>query len=168
MADATALRLGMVAGEASGDLLGGLLLQGIHKRCARLVKEGRLFKAYREQGHGFWAVQRRADGVLVGMCGLFKRPALPEPDIGYALLQAQWGKGLVGEALSAVIDYAFNTLNMNRIEADIDPRNAASAKTLERLGFQKEGYLRERWIVGDEISDTALYGLLQHDWKAEA
>ena len=48
--------------------------------------EGRLFTAYRELGHGFWAVVRREDGMLVGMCGLFKRPALPEPDLGYALL----------------------------------------------------------------------------------
>ena len=54
--------------------------------------EGRLFKAYREQGHGFWAVQREADGELLGMCGLFKRAGLPEPDIGYALLAAHEGQ----------------------------------------------------------------------------
>ena len=53
---------------------------------------------------------------------------------------------------------------LNRVEADIDPRNEASARTLERLGFRREGLLRERWIVGDEVSDTALYGLLQRDW----
>ncbi len=87
-------------------------------------------------------------------------------DIGYALLQAQWGKGLVGEALSAVIDYAFKTLNMNRIEADIDPRNEASAKVLDRLAFVKEGYMRERWIVNGEVCDTAFYGLLKRDWDA--
>ncbi|RZJ05500.1 MAG: GNAT family N-acetyltransferase, partial [Rubrivivax sp.] len=48
--------------------------------------EKRLFAPYRERGHGFWGVQRREDGVLVGMCGLFKRAVLPEPDLGYALL----------------------------------------------------------------------------------
>ena len=72
------------------------------------------------------------------------------------------------EALRALIAYGFGTLNLNRIEADVDPRNAASAKTLERQGFLKEGYLRERWIVGDEVSDSALYGLLQRDWMASA
>lgn len=87
-------------------------------------------------------------------------------DIGYALLQAQWGKGLVGEAMGAVIDYAFNTLNMNRIEADIDPRNEASAKVLERMAFIREGYMRERWIVNGEVCDTAFYGLLRRDWEA--
>ena len=50
------------------------------------------------------------------------------------------------------------------MEADIDPRNHASARSLERLGFTREGLLRERWIVKGEVSDTALYGLLQREW----
>ena len=71
-------------------------------------------------------------------------------------------------ALQALLRYAFQTLDLNRLEADIDPRNVASARTLERLGFQKEGYLRERWIVNDEISDTCLYGLLRREWQQHA
>ena len=55
------------------------------------------------------------------------------------------------QTLQALLQYAFETLNLNRLEADIDPRNQASAKTLERLGFQKEGHLREQWIVNDEV-----------------
>ena len=70
------------------------------------------------------------------------------------------------EALRALLDFGFGELDLNRIEADIDPRNGASARTLERLGFTKEGYLRERWIVGDEVSDTALYGLLRREWRS--
>ncbi len=70
----------------------------------------------------------------------------------------------MSQALQALLGYAFQTLDLNRLEADIDPRNLASAKTLERLGFQKEGHLRERWIVNDEVSDTALYGLLRREW----
>jgi RimJ/RimL family protein N-acetyltransferase len=68
------------------------------------------------------------------------------------------------EALTALVEYAFTTLDLQRLEADIDPRNAASARTLERLGFQKEGHLRERWIVNGEISDTWWYGLLRREW----
>ena len=71
----------------------------------------------------------------------------------------------MNEALHSLLDYGFGQLNLNRVEADIDPRNEASAKTLERLGFVKEGYLRERWIVGNEVSDTVLYGLLQREWR---
>src|SRR5260221_531021 len=55
--------------------------------------------------------------------------------------------------------------NLNRLEADIDPRNVASARSLERFGFKKEGHLRERWIVAGEVSDTGFYGLLQSDWR---
>ena len=87
-------------------------------------------------------------------------------DIGYALVQAHWGKGYLAEAMTAVLDYGFAELDLNRIEADIDPRNDASARLLERMAFQKEGHLRERWIVNGEICDTTFYGLLKRDWEA--
>jgi RimJ/RimL family protein N-acetyltransferase len=70
------------------------------------------------------------------------------------------------EALVAVVDYAFGPLGLRRLEADTDPRNLASQRALERLGFTREGLLRERWQVGDEISDTALFGLLAREWVA--
>jgi [ribosomal protein S5]-alanine N-acetyltransferase len=89
-------------------------------------------------------------------------------EIGYMLGRSHWGKGLAREAVTLAIDYAFGPLGLRRLEADIDPRNLASEKFLERLGFQKEGYLRERWQVGGEISDTALFGLLKRDWEARA
>jgi RimJ/RimL family protein N-acetyltransferase len=57
-------------------------------------------------------------------------------------------------------------MRLNRIEADIDPLNRASARVLERQGFVMEGLLRERWIVGDLKSDSALYGLLARDYEA--
>jgi RimJ/RimL family protein N-acetyltransferase len=68
------------------------------------------------------------------------------------------------EVLCAYVDHLFGPLQLHRLEADIDPRNLASARSLERLGFQKEGHLRERWIVEGEVSDTALYGLLATEW----
>jgi RimJ/RimL family protein N-acetyltransferase len=64
------------------------------------------------------------------------------------------------------VDHAFSALDLNRLEADIDPRNNASGRSLERLGFQKEGVMRERWIVNGEVSDTVFYGLLRSEWKA--
>ncbi len=69
------------------------------------------------------------------------------------------------EALQALLSYAFETLDLRRLEADVDPRNQASIQTLERLGFQKEGFLRERWEVGGEIQDALFYGLLRPEWK---
>ena len=63
------------------------------------------------------------------------------------------------EALSALLDYAFTESNLNRVEADTDPRNERSARVLDRLKFSKEGLFRERCIVDGEISDAAMYGL---------
>ena len=70
----------------------------------------------------------------------------------------------MNEALSGLLDYGFTELDLNRIEADTDARNERSARLLERLGFLKEGLFRERCIVNDEISDSAMYGLLRRDW----
>ena len=107
-----------------------------------------------------------ATAELVGECNLrdfYEQNRRAE--IGYALARPHWGKGYLTEALTAFLNHAFNDMLLNRIEADIHPDNLASAKSLDRLGFRQEGLLRERWIVGDEVSDTAFYGLLAADWK---
>jgi RimJ/RimL family protein N-acetyltransferase len=107
--------------------------------------------------------------TVLGTCSLFAfNESCRRAEVGYALARPAWGAGLMNEALRALLVYAFGELRLNRIEADIDPRNSASAKSLERLGFVREGLLRERWIVAGEVSDTALYGLLQRDWLAAA
>lgn len=111
-------------------------------------------------------VEYKADGVLIGTCTLHQiHRQNRRAELGYALGSAWWGKGLMHEALVAFVGHAFGHMMLHRLEADIDPRNIASAKSLERLGFQREGYLRERWIVAGEVSDSALYGLLARDWQ---
>lgn len=103
--------------------------------------------------------------ALVGTCTLFAfHPTNRRAEIGYALASAQWGRGYMNEALVRLVTYAFRDLDLHRLEADIDPANAASERTLLRLGFVHEGRLRERWIVGDTISDSNVYGLLRHEW----
>lgn len=82
-------------------------------------------------------------------------------EVGYALARPYWNQRYAGEALGAVIDYGFRELDLNRIEADIDPANVASARLLERYGFRKEGYMPERWIVNGQPADTVYYGLLR-------
>ena len=72
----------------------------------------------------------------------------------------------MNEALTALLDHGFSELALNRVEADVDPRNTASIKCLARLGFAYEGLLRQRWIVGGEVSDSAIYGLLCEEWVA--
>jgi len=101
--------------------------------------EGRLFKAYRELGHGFWAVQRRSDGLLVGMCGLFKRPALPEPDLGYALLARHEGRGYALEAARGCVAHAKQVLGWRTLMAITAVDNPPSVALLGKLGFVEQG-----------------------------
>ncbi|TXH51963.1 MAG: N-acetyltransferase [Burkholderiaceae bacterium] len=112
-------------------------------------------------------VFQRDGGVLIGTASLFHlNEACRRAEIGYGIARPHWRRGYMGEAVRALIAYAFGELGLHRLEADIDPRNIASARSLESLGFTREGLLRERWIVGGEVSDSALYGLLAREWPA--
>jgi len=113
-----------------------------------------------------WVVARREDDAVVGTCTLFRfEPRHRRAEIGYALRSDHWGRGLGEEAASLALDWGFRTLGLHRVEADIDPRNAGSRRLLERLGFASEGLLRERYFVGEDTSDTELFGLLEGDWR---
>jgi ribosomal-protein-alanine N-acetyltransferase len=106
-------------------------------------------------------------GKLVGQVALYRFDQQNRRcDVGYALGRAHWGQGYLAEALGAMLGHGFAALGLNRVEADIDPRNVASAKVLERMGFKMEGLMPERWIVAGEVCDTAFYGLLGSGWKA--
>jgi RimJ/RimL family protein N-acetyltransferase len=106
-------------------------------------------------------------GELVGNASLHHFvDASRRCELGYALARAHWGRGYVSEALRALLDYGFTVLDLNRVEADIDPRNEASARVLDKLGFRKEGFMPERWIVQGEPADTVFYGLLRSYWNA--
>lgn len=105
--------------------------------------------------------------VVIGSCSLFHLDTqCRRAEIGYGMVSTSWGNGYMHEALTALINFGFEAQDLNRIEADIDPRNEASLRSVERLGFVREGHLRERWIVEGEISDSSIYGLLRRDWLA--
>jgi [ribosomal protein S5]-alanine N-acetyltransferase len=113
-----------------------------------------------------WGIARRSDDHLIGSVTLFNLDFYHRrAEIGYALGREFWGQGYMSEALTALLRYAFAELGLHRIEADIDPRNAASIRTVEKLGFQREGHLRERWQTNGEIQDAYFYGLLKQDFK---
>lgn len=114
-----------------------------------------------------WAITETAADDLIGTVTLTawsKRNRRME--LGYMLSPAHWGKGYASEAVRAVLGFAFERMRLHRVEAELDPRNTASARLLERLGFREEGLLRERWYVYDEWCDSALYGLLREDFGA--
>jgi [ribosomal protein S5]-alanine N-acetyltransferase len=111
----------------------------------------------------FVVVHRKSDRVI-GTCLLFHfdKPSA-RAEVGSLLAQAYWGAGYMHEAMQAFVTFSFRQVKLRRLEAEIDPRNVASAKLLERLGFVREGLLRQRWKMKGEITDSALYGLLLAD-----
>jgi RimJ/RimL family protein N-acetyltransferase len=123
--------------------------------------------AYADGSSLLFAITLAATGEVIGntrLYGFFDQNK--RADLGYILARAHQGRGYMHEALTASLDHACGALDLNRIEADVDPRNTASRQALERLGFVQEGYLRERWIVDNEICDTVFYGLLRRDWRS--
>ena len=113
-----------------------------------------------------WGIARNTDDRIIGTCTLNHiDTGNRRAELGYALGHEHWGNGYMREALTALLNFCFGELSMHRIEADVDPKNVSSVRTLERLGFQREGYLRERWLVGGGVQDSLFYGLLRREWQ---
>ncbi len=129
---------------------------------------GRVLAGYEDGTSLQLAIERKEDAAFLGLCLLFnfQRPSR-RGEIGYALASPYWSRGYMSEALPALVDHAFGRMGLNRLEADIDPRNVASARVLARLGFRREGILRERWIVRGEVSDSEIHALLRREWAAQ-
>jgi RimJ/RimL family protein N-acetyltransferase len=95
----------------------------------------------------------------------WKAHSAAEHALAESLAEGFWGQGLATEGAGGLLRWAFETLDLNRVQAESDTRNAASARVLVKLGFVLEGTLREDCIVNGEVSDSAVYGLLRRDWK---
>ena len=89
---------------------------------------------------------------------------LARGEMGWAFHPAVAGRGYATEAVRALIGIAFGTYGMRRVIAQLDPRNAPSARLCERVGMTREAYLREDCWAKGEWTDTAIYGLLAREW----
>ena len=128
----------------------------------------RIERDFRERTHFTWGVAPREGGELIGTCTLFQLElAHRRAEVGFALGRAQWGRGLAGETLARVLRFAFEILDLHRIEADADPDNARSLRLLEKQGFRREGLMRERWHHLGEVRDGVCLGLLRPEWVGE-
>jgi RimJ/RimL family protein N-acetyltransferase len=111
-------------------------------------------------------MERLEDGAVIGYCDLFNIDRdCRKGEIGYGLLTKERGFGLMHEALTAFLHCVLHVLALNRVMAEINPANTNSEKTVQRLGFTKEGHFRENCIVNGVVSDSVFYGLLKRDWE---
>lgn len=113
------------------------------------------FVMYDQYGYGPYRVALQADDMPIGICGLFRRPALDDPDIGYAVLPAWAGQGYAMEAARAVLDDARDRLRLPRVTAIVAPDNLRSVRLLKKLGLE---YVRMFRMRGDD-KDVALYAI---------
>lgn len=119
-----------------------------------------------EEGSGARVViEHASDGTFLGWCTFNGwNPDFRSASLGYCLRQSAWGHGYATEAARALLHWAFGALDLNRVQAEADTRNAPSARVLEKLGFLREGTLREDCIVNGDVSDSWVYGLLRREW----
>ena len=114
-----------------------------------------------------WAIVLRSENKVIGGCALRNLDtAAGRIEIAYALAQRCWRRGLMSEALSALVEFCFARLHLYRVEAIVMPENVASCRMLEKLGFQREGVLRHRDYLKGAHHDMAMYALLREEWRA--
>ncbi|MDA8340642.1 MAG: GNAT family protein [Actinomycetota bacterium] len=112
------------------------------------------------------AVDRVSDEAFIGWCSLNRwNPDHRSASLGYCFSEAAWGHGYATEAARELLRWAFDSLDLNRVQAETDTRNVASARVLEKLGFVREGTLREDCVVNGEVSDSWVYGLIRREWQ---
>lgn len=112
-----------------------------------------------------WGLQPRGQHELVGSCGLFAwNRAWRKCTLGYELNASARGQGLMHEALQACLAWGFEHMQLNRVEALVHPENAASLRSVARLGFVREGLLRQAGYWGGQYHDMCSYALLRADW----
>ncbi|NEX92683.1 GNAT family N-acetyltransferase [Caulobacter sp. 17J65-9] len=93
-------------------------------------------------------------GRVVGKAGCYRLP-----DVGYILHPDVWGRGYATEALSAFIPHVFAAHAVDRLTADVDPRNGASLRLLGKMGFVETGRAANTWLVGEEWCDSVYLAL---------
>jgi RimJ/RimL family protein N-acetyltransferase len=105
----------------------------------------------------------KKDGSKIGY--VVYHPAGRLPEIGYALVPSERGKGYCSEAVMIIVDYLFLSKEIVRIQAHTDVRNVASQRVLEKTGFKKEGIVRKSHFTRGEWRDGCLYSILREEWK---
>ncbi|MBN2336273.1 GNAT family N-acetyltransferase [Candidatus Bathyarchaeota archaeon] len=134
-----------------------------------LEEAKRLYEAFMAPGHEDRfrvAIVLRETGEPIGTLGLHGFSGRDgRAELGYDLLREHWGRGYMTEAARELVRYGFAEMGLNRIEATIDPENKRSVNLIERLGFMREGLLREKYFYGGRRRDELVYGLLRSDWE---
>jgi ribosomal-protein-alanine N-acetyltransferase len=122
-------------------------------------------KPFKESRGIRWGIVIKGSDKLIGTCGYYDwNKTADRAEIGYDLDPAYWGRGIMTEALSVALKHGFEKMRLNRIQAIIDSKNTRSMKLVQRLGFKKEGVLRQRSYFNGQFRDDVCFSLLKMEW----
>ncbi|MBO0871137.1 MAG: GNAT family N-acetyltransferase [Micromonosporaceae bacterium] len=128
---------------------------------AAFLAEAQRTAARRPRTHFTLAVVERRDGGLIGTVGLgVTSPEQHRGQMGYWVARPHWGCGYATAAARSVLDFAFDQLKLHKVVATCDPENAASARVLEKIGMQREGYLRGDRLIRGQWRDRLLFAAI--------
>jgi len=137
----------------------------------RTIEDSRAFldltvRGYESGADPAWGIVYKGDHRFVGTCGFVSlEPEHARAEIGYVISGVYRGRGLAPEAVRAMIRFAFERMDLNRIEARCIAENAASARVMEKAGMTYEGTLREREFVKGAYRDMKLYSVLRSEYR---
>jgi ribosomal-protein-alanine N-acetyltransferase len=113
-----------------------------------------------------WGVER--EGILIGTCGFHNlNKGARRGELGYELGYEYWGRGYMRKALRPILDYGFNIMRFERIEAFLNADNDRSAGLLTKLGFKLEGTLRDYALSQKGLIDQNCFSILKREWKEQ-
>jgi ribosomal-protein-alanine N-acetyltransferase len=114
-----------------------------------------------------WGVEHRADARFIGTAGYMRWDVEDRcAEVGFAISRTYWGRGLMTEALRAIVDFGFERMQLNRIEAHCATENIGSYRVMEKVGMRYEGTLRERYLKDDAFVDVRHYSILRREYEA--
>jgi ribosomal-protein-alanine N-acetyltransferase len=121
----------------------------------------RIFEGIKNNTSIAWAISLKGSNEFIGTVNFHRTiPEHHRAEIGYQLFSEHWGKGIMSEAVRAVIAYGFNTMKLHSIEAQVNPGNEASINLLKRNGFVQEAFFRENFYFDGKFIDTPVFTLL--------
>lgn len=122
-------------------------------------------KIFTQQTGIRWGITLKDEDKVIGSMGFLNWVSMHHRvDIGYELNQEYWGKGIASEALQAVLAYGFETMELERVQALIEPANLASIHLVEKQGFLREGLLRNYEYGNGKFDDLLMYAILKKDF----
>lgn len=126
-------------------------------RMEKMMEEGKLIE---------FGIYPKEVGHIIGTIGLMPKPSSPRAEVGYCIDKPYWGRGLVSEALQAVIQYGFTLEHIHRIEAIADETNIGSWRVMEKCGMERDALMKNYFY--DErhenpLRNAVLYSILKPD-----